>query len=275
MDPNDENTRHWLTFPNPKTPQYLMDIKQRLGQIKTPFVRPTSAASAPNEPLTTSKKIDADQRHFLDFNLPRTPDDLRAARQRIAKYRYNPSLDNHSLRPQTAPMQNNENDQASPPSSNETDPPKEDAWTNEEETKTNDQEGSTILVQLIDCDGMPNEYVQALDTANAAQEDYLKTLKFNNERRANSTTFRSPSAPNETKTESLVCFVSLYFYLINGSFSSPIRMPIDIKSIRHQIAPTIRMVPPVQMNSIHGFEIQLIEVDVLYLPIRKTSNFSS
>lgn len=171
IDSNNDNSRHWLTYPNPKTPQYLIDIKQRLGHIKVPFVRPSSVAAVAttasqqsNEQSEILKKStspnDADQRHFLDFNLPQTPDDLRAARYRIAKYRYNPALDSYPPRPQTCPVNIDENEQVvpQPPATIEAESTevKDDAWTNEDENKPVDQEASTVVVQLVDCEGMPD-----------------------------------------------------------------------------------------------------------------------
>lgn len=206
-DANNDNSRHWLTFPNPKTPQYLIDIKQRLGHIKVPFVRPSSTTSQnpveqaeiPKKPATAS---DADQRHFLDFNLPQTPDDLRAARHRIAKYRYNPALDNYPTRPQTCPVNANENEQVLP--SNEPTEGKDDAETNGDENKPIDQESSTVVVQLIDGEGTPDEYFQAVETANTAQEEYYKNLKLNSDKRSDSATFRCPSTPIENQKDSFV-----------------------------------------------------------------------
>ncbi|CAF4204156.1 unnamed protein product, partial [Rotaria magnacalcarata] len=117
-------SRHWLTYPNPKTPQYLVDVKQRLGQLKIPstLARPTSALNVsaeqqqqqhqqqkPSQQLQRSESSvtqrshqqnAAEQRHLFDFNLPQTPADLRAARNRIDKHRYNPSLDSFPTRPQ-------------------------------------------------------------------------------------------------------------------------------------------------------------------------------
>jgi len=214
IDPNNDNSRHWLTYPNPKTPQYLIDIRKRLGHIKVPFVQPappTISHQQSNEQSEVVKKpttVDADQRHFLDFNLPQTPDELRAARHRIAKYRYNPALDNFPPRPQTCPVNIDEKEQVSPQppatSSNESTEAKEDAWTNEEENKPVDPEASTVVIQCVDCEGVPNEYVQAVETASAAQEDYYKTLQLNNDKPSDSPIFRRPSTSNDNQKESFV-----------------------------------------------------------------------
>ena len=113
IDPNNDPTRHWLTYPNPKTPQYLIDIKQRLGQSKPPpvLIRSISEMSPTAERTESAashrqqqQQPSADQRHLFDFNLPETPIELRATRHRLEKYRYNPSLDNYPPRPQTCPV---------------------------------------------------------------------------------------------------------------------------------------------------------------------------
>ncbi len=68
-----------------------------------------------------------------------------------------------------------------------------------------DHESSSILIQMVDCDGLPNEYVDAVETANIAQEEYQRNLKMNGERRPDNFVYRLP----ENKTDSYVSQQSL------------------------------------------------------------------
>ncbi len=155
IDPNNDNNRHWLTYPNPKTPQYIIDIKQRLGQLRVPstLARPLSA-SAQQQTLQQSdrpssaliqhqekQQTNNDQHNFLTIQTRETPDDLRATRYRLDKHRYNPSLDNYPPRPQTCPVRTRENPKSVTPqdSGNEQlsiQSPKNDVWIVDEEKKS-------------------------------------------------------------------------------------------------------------------------------------------
>ncbi len=226
-DPNNDNSRHWLTYPNPKTPQYLIDIKQRLGQLKVPsvLIRPTSASTISveqSESLVSHRprQPSADQRHFLDFNLPETPNELRAARQRLERNRYNPSVDNYPPRPKTCPeLTKDDSKPLTPPIAPEseveqsqviqTTSTKEDIWTNDEETKVTENETSSITIQPVDGDGLPPEYIAALETASLAQEEYLKNLKTNNEKSLDNFVYRLPSMSSDNKSDSFVS--KIYF----------------------------------------------------------------
>ncbi|CAF1227139.1 unnamed protein product [Rotaria sordida] len=232
IDPNNDNSRHWLTYPNPKTPDYINDIKKRLGQLKIPSTlgRPSSASNVSiqqqqqqqqqtpqsnNRPLSASTQIqhkqqtNDDQHHFLTFNTRDTPDDLRATRYRIDKHRYNPSLDSYPPRPKTCPVRVHDTPKPITPKESENEqiqPMKNDVWIVEEEKPSNtlDVESPSILIQMVDCDGLPNEYVEALETANAAQETYLRNLKMNAERRPDNSVYRL----SENKNDSLVTYPS-------------------------------------------------------------------
>ncbi|CAF0951670.1 unnamed protein product [Rotaria sordida] len=233
-DPNNDNSRHWLAYPNPKTPEYLIDIKQRLGQLKIPstLVRPTSATNLSSErqqktclPIQRSEssvlqrqqRQSVEQQHFLDFNLPETPNELRAARHRLEKHRYNSSIDNYPPRPQTCPAHTNvivkpltppitveSKDEQLPPI--QTTQIKDDAWINDEENKLEGNETSSIMIQPIDVDGLPNEYVEALETAYIAQEEYLKSLKINSEKTPDNFVYRLPSVSFDNKNESFIAY---------------------------------------------------------------------
>lgn len=224
-DANNDNTRHWLTYPHPKTPQYLIDIKQRLGQLKVPsaLLRSASTVNGSVEPSEVpvaprESQQSADQRHFMDFNLPETPNELRAARHRLEKHRYNSSLDNYPTRPQTCPERTNEivkpptPPTTAPQSDNQQLPPiqptstNDDVWTNEEqeETKPTENETSSSMMQMVDCDGLPNDYVEALEIASMAQEEFYKNLKSNPDKKPENTVYRLPSMSTENHNESFV-----------------------------------------------------------------------
>ncbi|CAF3083261.1 unnamed protein product [Rotaria socialis] len=249
IDANNDNSRHWLTYPNPKTPQYLVDVKQRLGQLKIPstLARPTSESNLsaeqqqqqqqPSQQLQRSESSvtqrshqqnAAEQRHLFDFNLPQTPADLRAARNRIDKHRYNPSLDNFPIRPQTCPIQSHDTpkpitplvvvetkDEQLPPI--ETEPVKDDAWTNNnnnndnnnnnnEEPKTDEHEMSTIMLQPVDVDSYPNDYVEAVEAANRAQEQYFRNFNTNDEKKPENCVYRLPAMPTDYKNDSFIAY---------------------------------------------------------------------
>lgn len=161
--------------------------------------RPSSASSQ-----KTSKKND-DQHNFLTFERRDTPDELRAIRHRLDKHRYHPSLDNYQLRPQTSPIRtttitNNGSDVTGTnviveEGQEDFSAEKQhlgDAWT--VEANPFEQEStSSIVVQMVDCEGLPPEYADALETANAAQEEFQRNLKTTTERRLDSAVYRLPA----------------------------------------------------------------------------------
>jgi hypothetical protein len=220
IDANNDNSRHWLTYPNPKTPQYIIDIKQRLGQLRIPSTdaRPSSASPQKQPPQLNVRPLSAavqgqqqkqstneDQHNFLTYHTRVTPEELRATRYRIDKHRYNPSLDNYPPRPQTCPARPSERLKPVTPeeSGNEQifiPTLKNDAWIVDEERKSTvpEQESSSILIQMVDCDGLPNEYVDALETANIAQEEYQRNLKMNGERKPDNFVYRLPENKNDS-----------------------------------------------------------------------------
>ena len=157
--------------------------------------RPESASSQ-----KASKKND-DQHNFLTFERRDTPEDLRAARHRLDKHRYHPSLDSYPPRPQTCPVRTTgttndvQNADATGDEEQDAFPPEKrvtEAWTNE--ANPFEQEStSSIVVQMVDCEGLPPEYADALETANAAQEEYQRNLKTLTERRLDSAVYRLPA----------------------------------------------------------------------------------
>jgi hypothetical protein len=219
VDANNDNSRHWLTYPNPRTPQYIIDIKQRLGQLRisSTLARPSSASSQKQTPQLDARPSSAavqgqrekqsdDQHNFLTYHTRETPEDLRATRYRIDKHRYHPSLDSYPPRPQTCPARPpNETVKNVTPEDSRNEPfltssSKNDAWVFDEERKSAapDQESSSFLIQMVDCDGLPNDYVDALETANLAQEEYQRSLKMNGERKPDNYVYRLPENKNDS-----------------------------------------------------------------------------
>ncbi|CAF2704610.1 unnamed protein product [Rotaria sp. Silwood2] len=233
IDPNNDNSRHWLTYPNPRTPDYIIDIRKRLGQLKIPstLARPSSASNVSVQqqqtpqptirPLSAStqiqhkKQTNDDQHHFITYHPPETPDDLRAIRYRLDKHRYNSSIDNYPPRPKTCPVRVHDTPKPITPKESDNEQiqvqvqtPKNDIWIVEEDKPSNalDVESPSILIQMVDCDGLPNEYVEALETANVAQEEYLRSLKMDVERRPENPVYRLPSMLPENKSDSIVTY---------------------------------------------------------------------
>lgn len=207
IDPNNDNNRHWLTYPNPKTPEYIIDIKKRLGQWKVPSTlartsatsnpsenaeaAPTAADTRPSSASSQKTTKNEDQHNFLSFERRDTPDELRAARHRLDKHRYNPSLDSYPTRPKTCPVRPTTETTATAVTE-EQEKQVNEVWTEENNPFEQDSTPS-IVVQMVDCDGLPPEYAEALETANAAQEEYLKSLNMTSERRLDSAVYRLPA----------------------------------------------------------------------------------
>lgn len=222
IDSNDDFYRHWLTYPQPPTPSHIVDAKQRLGQEK--LARPTTALNASGERQKQisqssehlessvshrrSKKSD-DKRHFLDFNLPPTPPELRAARHRLEKHRYHPSLDNYP--PCSQPYLEDIDDFSTPPVVPESEgkqfpseQTKDEAVGTDDENKIIDNEPSSISIQTGDVEGLPNEYVEALQISDAAQEEYYNNLKLYGDQQADNSVYRVPSISAGNQQDSFV-----------------------------------------------------------------------
>lgn len=232
LTPPVDETRHWIAFPNPRTPQHIIDTKLRLGQIKAPALvaRSKSALYSSTEatsvtPTTierneltkfvnSQKQKSAEQRHFLDFNLPQTPDDLRAARHRIEKHRYNPSLDNYPPRASTTftswneetskPVTVNQTETESLPVATTTTVTDNQQTTNEQDQNDEQQNQTENPVVPIDADHLPKTYVEALETANVAEERYLKESKERSEKPTEVIVYRLPSRTQEQRSSSSV-----------------------------------------------------------------------
>ena len=170
----------------------------------------TEASSRPSS-ASSQKPSNDDQHQFLTFERRETPEDLRAARYRLDKHRYHPSLDTYPARPQTSPARSHEQAKpVTPPEQDEGQPSfatRTDAWVadDEEAGVPLDQDSApSIVVQLVDCDGLPPEYADALETANAAQEEYQRNLKMTTDRRLDSPAYRLPSMFVDNQTDSVV-----------------------------------------------------------------------
>ncbi|CAF1018408.1 unnamed protein product [Didymodactylos carnosus] len=210
IDPNDP-TRHWLTYPNPTTPQYLIDIKKRLGQLRSDppklyeSERSLSALSqnqvSNNERNQQSRPSFASQpveHNFLSYIANETPLELRTSRYRLRKERYNPSLDNfpssevkeaftRDQRPHTVPvsvqrqredeLEKKQTDDESTNSQVWTTMPSSNSSVVQQQENGDQNSSDTVYVQVVDCDGLPNEYIDALETASDAQEHH-ETNKY-------------------------------------------------------------------------------------------------
>lgn len=198
---------------NLATEQQQQQQDQDEQQKQNPFIQRSESAITQRP----HQQPNADQRHLFDYNLPQTPLDLRAARHRIDKHRYNASIDSYPPRPQTCPVQAQEitkpitspvltesKEEPLPPI--DTTQPKADAWVNEEEKKPDEYELSTIMIQPIDVDSPSIEQIATsqIPIPNLAQEEVITPLKPNDEKKSETNGYRLPSASNEYKTDSFV-----------------------------------------------------------------------
>ncbi|CAF1484672.1 unnamed protein product [Adineta ricciae] len=230
VDANNDNSRHWLTFPTPKTPQKIIDAKQRLGQLNIPstLARPSTASNPSTEKQQTAQPINRpssasapqtkpadDQHRFLSFEKRETPDDLRAARYRLDKHRYNVSIDNYPPRPQTCPERRYDSPKPiTPPTwkieSPSSQPPKADVWVVDDECKpatpASRPSSSSKYIQIVNCDNVPSEYATALEISNAAQKEYERNLKINAGRKPDNVAYRLPTMLPDNKNVSCITY---------------------------------------------------------------------
>ena len=173
VDANNDKSRHWLSYPKAETPPHIVEIKRRLGQLKIsstlgrppPAVQPEDQPEPVTRPATAvpeTQQVD-DSSPMLHVEKRTTPDDLRAARHRLDKHRYHSALDNYPPRPQTSFVRRSDVDE-----------------------QPEDEPSSSVIIQTIDCDGLPPEYANALETANAAFDEYEKQRLKNVPRRVDS-----------------------------------------------------------------------------------------
>lgn len=108
--PPSQNNRHWLTYYHAETPDYLIEAKKRLNQIKT-FVPPSQQDKRQQETIEAQKntqqhhqqqvvitsKPPMAMRHWLTYDHPDTPEYMRDARARIGDLRYKKYRSSSSL----------------------------------------------------------------------------------------------------------------------------------------------------------------------------------
>ncbi|CAF4690466.1 unnamed protein product, partial [Rotaria magnacalcarata] len=63
---------------------------------------------------------------------------------------------------------------------------------------------STIMLQPVDVDSYPNDYVEAVEAANRAQEEYFRNLNTNDEKKPENCVYRLPAMPTDYKNDSFV-----------------------------------------------------------------------
>ncbi len=181
-------------------------------------------------------------------------------------------MDNYPPRPKTCPVHTSENSkpltpQNAPESEDQQLPPiqttttitttssKEDVWiNNDDESKISDNETSQILVQTVDCDDLPNEYAEALEIANIAQEEYLKNFKNNNEKKIENFVYRLPSVSSDNQSDSFVSkiyFIKIIYFISN-------RLLIVINNNQHY--QQIIIIQHVKMILVLGYEMLQIKV---------------
>jgi hypothetical protein len=242
IDVHADNDQHWLIHPNPRTPSHIIDSRLRLGQLKNPamIARARSAfcksIESPGKIAHPQKHIESkdtvheeskgrttDERHFLDFHLPETPNDLRAARYRIDSHRYHSSLDNYPPQPQTSPREMHEvfkalqtnvdtNTDSKPTIASTS--LNHASFKDNENTKTSDNECTSTTVHPLDIVGLPSEYTQVLTTGHATQEEYLNDgHNRSDEQDGNTYVYRLPVLSNDEKTSSIVSLIDSIDYM--------------------------------------------------------------
>ncbi|CAF1337479.1 unnamed protein product [Adineta steineri] len=211
-DSKDNFNRHWLTYANPKTPPKIIDIKQRLGQLKAPSTlsRSLSGYNEKTEAyLAERRQKNRDPRHLLDCDIPDTPQELRAARHRIEKHRYHQSLDNFP--PQQQTYRENIDDYSKPSvvseyedeqlQHNQTTLTNDGTEVNDEENEAPVNESSSGVLQTADGDEFPGDYVDPSEASEEAYDEYVRNLKANDEKRSeNNTLYRLPSTADQQES---------------------------------------------------------------------------
>lgn len=120
-EPSKKSTaqQHWLVYPEEKTPEYIIDAKKRLNQIRQPNLVPNTAtavrhvkiSSEPAQVIDESRReraqvdsSDNEKRHWLTWPNPSTPEKVREIRARLGddRYRRMAELKSKFRRPKTA-----------------------------------------------------------------------------------------------------------------------------------------------------------------------------
>ena len=106
---------HWLQYPQEEMPQYIIDAKKRLNQIHPrtpPHVKKVEAVSL-DEPVvkTVEENVIVEPKpvakHFLTYESPETPEEIRDIRRRFRDERYKRD-DGRKLRVDYSSMKPNE-----------------------------------------------------------------------------------------------------------------------------------------------------------------------
>lgn len=90
---------HWSVYPQEKMPDYIVEAKKRLGQIKQPHIAPNAAADKPPKtpkhpaspaPSATDSEVHNKfmTAHWSQIPNPSTPDYIKAIRKRLGDDRY-------------------------------------------------------------------------------------------------------------------------------------------------------------------------------------------
>lgn len=99
---SDENNHHWLVYKQDPTPQYILDAKKRLGQIKDPSQVPRKRSplvpqyqNKPGSPSTqqipsslSSSDMAGNERQWMQWPSPPTPENIKQIRARLGDDRY-------------------------------------------------------------------------------------------------------------------------------------------------------------------------------------------
>jgi hypothetical protein len=104
---------HWLIYPQEPTPNYIVEAKKRLGQIKQPNVAPNQKSSSSSNKASSVEEKDAKQvvneasesvketnikrspsnsalinKHWINWEKPETPEKIKQIRKRLGDDRY-------------------------------------------------------------------------------------------------------------------------------------------------------------------------------------------
>ena len=98
--------QHWLVYPEEKIPEYIIEAKKRLNQIRQPNeianIRQVRISDEPTVVLDQS--VNNEKRHWLTWPNPATPEKIREIRGRLGDDRYKRMTELKSMfrRPKTA-----------------------------------------------------------------------------------------------------------------------------------------------------------------------------
>ncbi len=80
---------HWSTYKQDPIPEYIIEAKKRLGQIKEPFSNIDTNSKTPKISITPDKPSNSPiQKHWSQMENPSTPDHIKNIRKRLGDDRY-------------------------------------------------------------------------------------------------------------------------------------------------------------------------------------------